>query len=274
VPGGHSVPMGAWGDYVSVRLSGLGGVPPAVAAHARSTAVTVFRPDTPPPIVAVTVDGQVSFTWRRPLMEAGMYVGTGVADVWARNLITGDEWASALELHLGCCVPRLLDALTAVRPRRTRPLVAVALTRNVISGGYSPVMDDLELFGDLVPPRRRPAHYRAEVTLGVTAGPDDMEAADFLESLEGVGVQLDVAGTAVLFMATTVVIGVVVQAGSPVAAMVAAADAVARAVEGRRLEVRSSRVTGLLTEVPVVVGEWETAAVTAGLESPNRGFSY
>ncbi len=101
---------------------------------------------------------------------------------------------------------------------------------------YPPLMD--ELFAEL-PARRR---YRIAVELAVTAGRGDMDAAGFPESLNAVGVQLDVAGVPLALMAATVCAGVIVDAADPVTALIAGTDAVAAAVRGRRLKVKGARV--------------------------------
>ncbi len=88
---------------------------------------------------------------------------------------------------------------------------------------------------------RLAAAYRITVELAVTAGRGDMDAAGFLESLNAVGVQLDIAGVPLALMAATVCVVVIVDAADPVTALLAGTDAVAAAVRGRRLKVKGAR---------------------------------
>ncbi len=92
-----------------------------------------------------------------------------------------------------------------------------------------------------------PGWHRVEVTVSVTAGDGDMSAAEFLQALDQVGNALDRGGIPVAMMATSVTIAVIVQAGGPISAMYAGAEAVEVAVTGRRLKVIKSRYAGAAT---------------------------
>jgi len=87
------------------------------------TAVELFRPNTPPPAVTLTGDGEVAFTWHRNGIEAGLIIDGERADIWIRNPATGEEWASAIELHRSCCAERILDAVAGKHAARSLVLV-------------------------------------------------------------------------------------------------------------------------------------------------------
>lgn len=94
------------GDYTELRRPSA-----ATVARAREVAAGTFRDSTPTPSVVPTADGGIDFVWHKNGYDVEITVTETEADIWARQRATGDEWASPLPDHAGCCIPRVLDAL-------------------------------------------------------------------------------------------------------------------------------------------------------------------
>jgi hypothetical protein len=118
--------MTRWGAYVEQRLGelerGEGDYtelrrPSAVAvANARKVAAETFRDTTPTPSVVPDEEGAVLFVWHKNGHDVEIAVTETGADIWAHHRATGEMWSSPLTRHRTCCIPRVMDALEAVRP--------------------------------------------------------------------------------------------------------------------------------------------------------------
>ena len=119
--------MTRWGTYVSQRLgemergegdyTGLRQPSAATVAHARKVAAETFRDTTPTPSVVPDDEGAVLFVWRKNGMDVEIAVTEDGASIWAHHRASGQMWSSDfLADHWTCCVPRVMDALEAIRP--------------------------------------------------------------------------------------------------------------------------------------------------------------
>jgi hypothetical protein len=118
--------MTRWGTYVGERLgelergegdyTELKQPTAATVAHARRVAAETFRDTTPTPSVVPDDEGAVLFVWRKNGHDVEIAVTEGGASIWAHHRASGQMWSSDLTEHRTCCVPRVMDALEAVRP--------------------------------------------------------------------------------------------------------------------------------------------------------------
>ena len=113
--------MTRWGAYVEQRLgelergegdyTGLRKPSAGTVAYAREVAAETFRDGTPTPSVVPTAEGGIDFVWRKNGYDVEICITETEADIWARQRVTGDEWASPLPDRDQMCIPHVLDAL-------------------------------------------------------------------------------------------------------------------------------------------------------------------
>lgn len=99
--------IGRWFKYVARRLSafragvgdftGLRIPTPWVINRAWLVAENYFLPDTPPPSVVPTEDGDVLFIWHKAGWELQIEAGSEGVTAWARNRRSGETWSGSLD---------------------------------------------------------------------------------------------------------------------------------------------------------------------------------
>jgi hypothetical protein len=96
-----------WQRYVSRRLAalrlgafdftGLQIPTPWIVDRASIVAKAYLHPDTPPPSVVPTKDGDILFIWRKAGWDLQIEIGSEGTTAWAYHRGSGAEWSGSLE---------------------------------------------------------------------------------------------------------------------------------------------------------------------------------
>lgn len=102
-----SVAIPRWQRYVARRLAALRAgafdftdlqIPaPWVVDRASMVAQAYLHPDTPPPSVVPTRDGDILFIWRKAGWDLQIEIGSEGTTAWAYHRGSGAEWSGSLE---------------------------------------------------------------------------------------------------------------------------------------------------------------------------------
>jgi hypothetical protein len=95
-----------WSSYITRRLAalrmsgndftGLKVPSPWIVDRAWAVANSYFRPNTPPPSVVPTEDGDILFIWRKAGWELHIEISSEEATAWAYNRKSGRSWSGSL----------------------------------------------------------------------------------------------------------------------------------------------------------------------------------
>src|SRR5260370_12404857 len=102
-----SVTAPRWQRYVSRRLAalrlgafdftGLQIPTPWIVDRASIVAKAYLHPDTPPPSVVPTKDGDILFIWRKAGWDLQIEIGSEGTTAWAYHRGSGAEWSGSLD---------------------------------------------------------------------------------------------------------------------------------------------------------------------------------